>query len=52
VWDHFGDVLFKLGDREKAKEAWKKAEPGYETGHQGRQDGRKEELERKLDLFR
>ncbi len=50
VWDHFGDVLFKLGEREKAKEAWMKAKPGYETGHQGRQGGRKDELKRKLDL--
>lgn len=51
VWDHYGDVLFKLGEREKAKAAWRKAEPGYATGHQGRQGGRKDELKRKLDLI-
>jgi tetratricopeptide (TPR) repeat protein len=51
VWDHYGDVLYKLGEKEKAREAWRKAEPGYAVGHKGREGGRREELKRKLDLF-
>jgi tetratricopeptide (TPR) repeat protein len=51
VWDHFGDVLYKLGEKEQARAAWKKAEPGYAVGRQGREGGRKEELQRKLALF-
>jgi tetratricopeptide (TPR) repeat protein len=51
VWDHYGDVLYKLGEKEKAREAWRKAEPGYAVGHKGREGSRREELKRKLDLF-
>ncbi|MDE5609985.1 MAG: hypothetical protein K2I66_06360, partial [Bacteroidales bacterium] len=25
VWEHYGDILYKAGDRDKAPEAWKKA---------------------------
>ncbi len=31
VWDHFGDVLFRLDDKPKAKFAWEKAKALYET---------------------
>ena len=54
VWDHLGDVLFRLGEKAKAKTAWEKAEKVYDMeGHgssRGRNEGRREELKRKLKL--
>jgi tetratricopeptide (TPR) repeat protein len=54
IWDHLGDVHFRLGEKGKAKAAWQKAESIYETelrgSSRGRRDGRLEELKRKLKL--
>jgi tetratricopeptide (TPR) repeat protein len=50
VWDHLGDVCFRLGDKPKAKEAWGKAAALYENSHVGRQFGRFDEVKRKLRL--
>jgi tetratricopeptide (TPR) repeat protein len=50
VWDHLGDVYFKLRLRGKAAEAWKKAVALYEDGHRRRTDGRLEEIKQKLKL--
>lgn len=51
VWDHLGDVLFRSGEKAKAKAAWLKARELLEAdGRQsaGRRDGRLDELKRKL----
>ncbi|MFO0935587.1 MAG: tetratricopeptide repeat protein [Gemmataceae bacterium] len=50
VWDHLGDVRFKLGDRSGANAAWKVAEQGYPETATGRQGGRLAELRKKLQL--
>lgn len=47
VWDHLGDVRFRLGDRAGAKQAWQKAVELYENSHQGREAGRRDEAARK-----
>ncbi len=52
VWDHLGDVLFRLDEKPKAKGAWEKAKELYEAdlrpSARGRQDGRLDEVKRKL----
>jgi tetratricopeptide (TPR) repeat protein len=52
VWDHLGDVLFRLNEKPKAKAAWEKAKKLYEAdlriSSRGRRDGRLDELKRKL----
>ncbi len=52
VWDHYGDVLFRLNDKPKAKTAWEKAKELYEVdarqSSRGKRDGRLEEVKRKL----
>jgi tetratricopeptide (TPR) repeat protein len=53
VWDHLGDVLFRLGDKSKAKEAWEKAAEIYKNDLRSslhRHDDRFEELKRKMKL--
>jgi tetratricopeptide (TPR) repeat protein len=53
VWDHLGDVMFRLGEKAKAKEDWKKAEEIYKSDLRGsvrRRDDRFEELKRKIKL--
>ena len=53
VWDHFGDVLFRLNDKPKAKFAWEKAKALYEEAAprsvRGARDGRLDEVKRKLE---
>jgi tetratricopeptide (TPR) repeat protein len=48
VWDHLGDVCFRLGDRAKAKAHWEQALTLYESDPRGREDGRPDEVRRKL----
>jgi tetratricopeptide (TPR) repeat protein len=52
VWDHTGDVLFRLGEKAKAKAAWEKARELYEAdtrvSSRGRRDGRLDEVKVKL----
>lgn len=53
VWDHLGDVMFRLGEKARAKEDWKKAEEIYRNDFRGslqRRDDRYEELKRKIKL--
>ena len=45
VWDHLGDVLFRLGDKAKAKAAWDTAAGLYATDARGQRDGRIEGIE-------
>jgi tetratricopeptide (TPR) repeat protein len=48
VWDHLGDVLARLDQPGKAKEAWQKAVKLYDTGGRRKSDPRKAEVEKKL----
>lgn len=50
VWDHLGDVLFRLGEKPKAKEAWKKSVELYGNDPRAsrRNADRLEEAKRKL----
>lgn len=48
VWDHLGDVRFRSGAKELAREAWTKAAELYANSHQGKQGGRRDEVLRKL----
>ncbi|MGL6073076.1 MAG: tetratricopeptide repeat protein [Fimbriiglobus sp.] len=48
VWDHAGDVHFRLKEYDAARIAWKRALILYEGTHQGRQNQRRETVETKL----
>ncbi|MDB5306804.1 MAG: tetratricopeptide repeat protein [Gemmataceae bacterium] len=48
VWDHLGDVQFRLGEKAKAKTAWDRAADLFATGSRGKRDGRLDEVKRKL----
>ncbi len=48
VWDHLGDVQFRLGDKGKAKAAWQTAAGLYATDRRGQRDGRPDEVKKKL----
>ncbi|HEX3151111.1 MAG TPA: tetratricopeptide repeat protein [Gemmataceae bacterium] len=48
VWDHLGDVLAKLDQTAKAKEAWKTALTLYDAGIRRKSDDRRVQVEKKL----
>jgi tetratricopeptide (TPR) repeat protein len=48
VWDHLGDVYFRLGEKAKAKTAWGTAARLYATDPRGKRDKRGESVARKL----
>ena len=48
VWDHLGDVQFRLGEREKAKASWEEAAKLLAADARGKRDGRLDEIKRKL----
>jgi tetratricopeptide (TPR) repeat protein len=48
VWDHLGDVYFRLKEVEKAGKAWKTAIELYESGGRRRPDERYREIKEKL----
>ena len=50
VWDHLGDVYYKLVQSKKAKESWTTAIKLYENDRRGKKEGRQEEAKRKLKL--
>jgi tetratricopeptide (TPR) repeat protein len=52
IWDHLGDVLFQLGESEKAKFAWQSARKLYLEERRSKKDGRLDEVERKLKIAR
>jgi tetratricopeptide (TPR) repeat protein len=50
VWDHLGDVCFKMNDAARARTAWKKALDLFGDGHRRKDDERRDEIKRKLKL--
>jgi tetratricopeptide (TPR) repeat protein len=51
VWDHLGDVYFRLKEIEKAGSAWRTALELYESGSRRRPDERYREIKEKLRLL-
>ncbi len=51
VWDHLGDVYFRLDQKDKAKAAYERAAKLLSRSHEGRQNGRLDEVTRKLGLL-
>jgi tetratricopeptide (TPR) repeat protein len=51
VWDHLGDVYFRLGQRDQAGAKWRQALGQYEAGAR-RRDERYQEIKDKLDKLR
>lgn len=47
VWDHLGDVYFRLKEADKADSAWRKAIELYESGGRRRPDERYREIKEK-----
>jgi Flp pilus assembly protein TadD len=48
VWDHLGDVYYRLKKPEKAATAWKKALSLYDLGTRRKTDGRCQEIHDKI----
>jgi tetratricopeptide (TPR) repeat protein len=48
VWDHLGDVYYRLGEAAKARSAWESARRLYATERRPAGDDRPAEVERKL----
>ena len=48
VWDHLGDVRFRLGDKLGAADAWQKAIALYADSLQGQEDDRRDTARRKF----
>jgi tetratricopeptide (TPR) repeat protein len=51
IWDHLGDVHFRLGDQAKARESWSKAISLYDKKKRRKRDDQYQELKRKLKLL-
>lgn len=50
VWDHLGDVYFKLKETAKARTAWQTAVKLYDHDKRSQKEGRQEEARRKLKM--
>ncbi len=50
VWDHLGDVYFRLKQKAKAREAYQAAIKLYEHDRRGKKEGRLDEAKRKLKM--
>jgi tetratricopeptide (TPR) repeat protein len=51
VWDHLGDVCYRLHDAARARSAWREALRLYEQEHRRDRDQRYQDLGRKLKLL-
>jgi tetratricopeptide (TPR) repeat protein len=51
IWDHLGDVYFRLGQPGQAAAVWQKAVALYERGLRRKSDGRYKEINQKLKLL-
>jgi tetratricopeptide (TPR) repeat protein len=48
VWDHLGDVYFRMGQKEQARKAWEKAVALYRLGSRPPIEKRHEEIKKKI----
>jgi tetratricopeptide (TPR) repeat protein len=51
IWDHLGDVYYRLKQSELAAKSWREAVALYKAGRRPRNDGRYEEIQQKLRLL-
>jgi tetratricopeptide (TPR) repeat protein len=51
IWDHLGDVYFRLDDKAKARTLWKKAVTLYEVEKRRKHDDQYQALKHKLKLL-
>jgi tetratricopeptide (TPR) repeat protein len=51
VWDHLGDVCYRLEDKARARSAWQKAIEMYDAGRRRKTDDRYKEVQQKLKLL-
>jgi tetratricopeptide (TPR) repeat protein len=51
IWDHLGDVCYRLGQKAQAATAWRKAVTLYDAGLRRKSDGRYQEIQQKLKLL-
>jgi tetratricopeptide (TPR) repeat protein len=51
IWDHLGDVYFRLEDKPRARAAWQKSLTLYETDKRRKLDDHYKELRHKLQLL-
>ena len=51
VWDHLGDVYFRLNQKSRAKDCWEQAIKLYQHDKRGQKEGRLDEAKRKLKLI-
>jgi tetratricopeptide (TPR) repeat protein len=51
VWDHLGDVYFRLELKAKAATAWQKSLKLFDQGRRRRNDGRYDDIKKKLKLL-
>ncbi len=52
LWDHLGDVYFKLGMSSKAQSAWERSVTIYETENRRKKDERYREVQEKVKLVK
>jgi Flp pilus assembly protein TadD len=52
VFDHLGDVYYRLKEQDKARAAWKKALSLYDAGTRRKTDGRYKEIQDKVRLLK
>jgi tetratricopeptide (TPR) repeat protein len=52
VWDHLADVYFRLGEKAKAAQAWKKALALFDAGARRKTDSRYKDIQGKLKLVK
>jgi Flp pilus assembly protein TadD len=51
VWDHLGDVCFRLKDTDAAARAWRKSLECFEHGRRKKTDPRIDDIRQKLRLL-
>ena len=51
IWDHLGDVYFRMDRVARARESWSKAVALYEKEKRRKQGDQYKELKRKLELL-
>jgi len=51
IWDHLGDVCYRLGDASEARSAWTRALENAKEERRMRKDSRSDEIQRKLQVL-
>lgn len=51
MWDHLGDICYRLGDAAAARTAWTRAYENTQDERRVRKDGRFDEIKRKLQVL-